>query len=136
MRMVSQSHWLRNWKIWFRSYSYLSCVSRLCTCNHCLIKSTTNFLRTSYTSQYFALSGLKTNLGLLDNGITWGFTILICAVAFFSKFIACAGVALCAGFSWRESGAIGALMSCKGYALLPQHYLPILEVTMPNIITV
>ena len=53
-------------------------------------------------------------MGLLDNGITWGYTILICVVAFFSKFVGCFGVAYLCGFNWRESGAIGSLMSCKG----------------------
>jgi Kef-type K+ transport system membrane component KefB len=64
--------------------------------------------------QYFALTGLRTNLGLLDNGITWGYTFLICVIAFFSKFIACGLTAKAFGFNWRESGAIGSLMSCKG----------------------
>ncbi|KAK0207023.1 Sodium/hydrogen exchanger family-domain-containing protein [Desarmillaria ectypa] len=63
---------------------------------------------------YFALSGLRTNLGLLDNGVTWGYTILICLVAFASKFFACGAAALATGFKWREAGAIGSLMSCKG----------------------
>jgi Kef-type K+ transport system membrane component KefB len=57
---------------------------------------------------------LKTNLGLLNTGTIWGYVILICAFAFFSKFIACAGAAKLTGFTFRESGAIGALMSCKG----------------------
>ncbi|KAJ7579934.1 Sodium/hydrogen exchanger family-domain-containing protein [Mycena floridula] len=63
---------------------------------------------------YFTLSGLRTNLGLLDNGITWGYTIIICLVAFASKFLACAISAKLMGFNIRESGAIGSLMSCKG----------------------
>lgn len=63
---------------------------------------------------YFAFSGLKTNLGLLNTGEIWGYTILICVVAFFSKFIGCATAAKLAGFNIRESGAIGSLMSCKG----------------------
>ncbi|KAI0082517.1 hypothetical protein K474DRAFT_1633757 [Panus rudis PR-1116 ss-1] len=63
---------------------------------------------------YFAFSGLRTNLGLLDNGITWGYVVLICVVAFFSKFLGCAVTAKLFGFNYRESGAIGALMSCKG----------------------
>ncbi|KAJ7639440.1 Sodium/hydrogen exchanger family-domain-containing protein [Roridomyces roridus] len=63
---------------------------------------------------YFALSGLKTNLGLLDTGITWAYVVIICCVAFFSKFISCGATAYAAGFNWRESGAIGSLMSCKG----------------------
>ncbi len=64
--------------------------------------------------QYFALSGLRTDLGLLDNGITWGYVVLICVVAFFSKFLGCAITAKLTGFNFREAGAIGTLMSCKG----------------------
>ncbi|KAF8874359.1 Sodium/hydrogen exchanger family-domain-containing protein [Infundibulicybe gibba] len=63
---------------------------------------------------YFVLSGLRTNLGALNNGITWGYTILICLVAFTSKFFACYAAARATGFNWREAGAIGSLMSCKG----------------------
>ncbi|KAF9459201.1 Sodium/hydrogen exchanger family-domain-containing protein [Collybia nuda] len=64
---------------------------------------------------YFTLSGLSTNLGLLDNGITWGFTIAIMVTAFAGKFGGCTLAArYVAGFSWREAGAIGSLMSCKG----------------------
>ena len=60
---------------------------------------------------------MKTNLGLLDNGITWGYVVLLCVVAFASKFFACAGAAFAMGFNWREAGAMGSLMSCKGYVL-------------------
>ncbi|KAI0823303.1 hypothetical protein BC628DRAFT_1340137, partial [Trametes gibbosa] len=63
---------------------------------------------------YFAYSGLHTNLGLLNDGITWGYVVLICVVAFFAKFLGCAIAAKLSGFNLRESGAIGTLMSCKG----------------------
>ncbi|OCH91590.1 hypothetical protein OBBRIDRAFT_792066 [Obba rivulosa] len=63
---------------------------------------------------YFTLSGLQTNLGLLNNGITWAFTIAICALAYFGKFGGCTLAARWAGFSWREASTIGSLMSCKG----------------------
>ncbi|QRV87778.1 Sodium/hydrogen exchanger family [Ceratobasidium sp. AG-Ba] len=63
---------------------------------------------------YFTLSGLKTNLGLLNDGTAWGYTIVIIVVAFFGKFTGCAVVARFMGFNTRESGAIGMLMSCKG----------------------
>ena len=68
----------------------------------------------STSQQYFALSGLKTNLGLLNDGPTWGYTIFIIVIAFFGKFIGCTIAARFTGFDLRESGAIGALMSCKG----------------------
>ncbi|KAF7775833.1 hypothetical protein Agabi119p4_4226 [Agaricus bisporus var. burnettii] len=63
---------------------------------------------------YFTLSGLNTNLGSLDDGIAWGYTILLVVVAFSSKFFACALVAYFFKFNWREACAIGSLMSCKG----------------------
>lgn len=63
---------------------------------------------------YFTLSGLSTNLKLLNNGITWAFTIAIICLAFTGKFGGCCLAARFSGFSWRESSTIGALMSCKG----------------------
>lgn len=63
---------------------------------------------------YFALSGLNTNLGLLNDGITWGYVIAIIVVAFAGKIgggtLAARGMKLV----WRESFTIGVLMSCKG----------------------
>ncbi|KAG1720942.1 Sodium/hydrogen exchanger family-domain-containing protein [Suillus lakei] len=63
---------------------------------------------------YFTLSGLNTDLGLLDNGITWAFTIAIACLAFLGKFGGCTIASRLSGFSWREASTIGALMSCKG----------------------
>lgn len=54
---------------------------------------------------YFALSGLNTNLGLLDDGTTWGYVIAVIACAFAGKII---GGTLAAKFAkslWRESFA-------------------------------
>ncbi|KAF8985234.1 K(+)/H(+) antiporter [Entomortierella lignicola] len=63
---------------------------------------------------YFALSGLKTQVGLLDNGKIWGLVILTTAVACFGKIIGCSAAARLQGMEWRESFAIGVLMNCKG----------------------
>lgn len=63
---------------------------------------------------YFTLSGLSTNLGLLDNGITWAYVVGVIAVAFCAKFVGCALAAKLNGLVWRESFTIGSLMSCKG----------------------
>ncbi|EJD50521.1 hypothetical protein AURDEDRAFT_160422 [Auricularia subglabra TFB-10046 SS5] len=63
---------------------------------------------------YFALSGLSTDLSLLDNGITWGYVFAIIALAYLGKFGGCSVAARYAGFNWREAAAIGSLMSCKG----------------------
>lgn len=79
-----------------------------------VVEKLEDFIGLLLIPQYFALSGLRTNLGLLDNGKTWGYTILICVVAFFAKFIPCSVSAKVFGFNHRESGAVGALMACKG----------------------
>ncbi|KAI9653604.1 MAG: K(+)/H(+) antiporter [Alyxoria varia] len=63
---------------------------------------------------YFALSGLSTNLGLLDSGITWAYVIGVIAVAFFGKVIGGTLAARLTKLVWRESFTIGVLMSCKG----------------------
>lgn len=63
---------------------------------------------------YFALSGLSTNLSLLDNGITWAYVVGVIAVAFIAKVTGGTLAAKANGLVWRESFTIGALMSCKG----------------------
>ncbi|KAI9443433.1 Sodium/hydrogen exchanger family-domain-containing protein [Lactarius indigo] len=63
---------------------------------------------------YFTLSGLSTDLGLLNSGKIWGFTAATCVLAFIGKFSSCALAARYTGFSWREASTIGSLMSCKG----------------------
>lgn len=73
-----------------------------------------DLVSTLFLPLYFALSGLSTNLGLLNDGITWAYVIGVTAVAFFGKFVGGAAAARVNGMVWRESFAIGALMSCKG----------------------
>ncbi|GAA5920673.1 hypothetical protein JCM6882_004114, partial [Rhodosporidiobolus microsporus] len=59
-------------------------------------------------------SGLKTDLTTLNDGSIWGWCICVVVVAFFSKFLSCGATAKAFGMSWRESGAAGSLMACKG----------------------
>jgi hypothetical protein len=63
---------------------------------------------------YFALSGLSTNLGLLNDGITWAYVIGVISVAFAGKIIGGTLAARACKLVWRESMTIGVLMSCKG----------------------
>lgn len=63
---------------------------------------------------YFTLSGLNTNLGLLDTGMAWVYVVAITLVAFFTKVIGASVAARLNGLVWRESFSIGVLMSCKG----------------------
>ncbi len=63
---------------------------------------------------YFALSGLSTDLGLLNDGLTWAYVVgvIVCALA--GKIIGGTLAARANKLLWRESFTIGCLMSCKG----------------------
>lgn len=63
---------------------------------------------------YFAMSGLNTDLGLLNDGITWGYIVAIIVIAFSGKILGGTLAARACGLRWRESTSIGVLMSCKG----------------------
>lgn len=63
---------------------------------------------------YFTLSGLKTQIGLLNTGTVWGYVILVIFVACFGKIVGCTGAAKVTGMTTRESLTVGVLMSCKG----------------------
>ncbi|KAJ5290726.1 uncharacterized protein N7443_010979 [Penicillium atrosanguineum] len=63
---------------------------------------------------YFTLSGLSTNLGLLDTGIVWGYVAGVISIAFTAKVAGGALASRASGLLWRESFSIGVLMSCKG----------------------
>jgi Kef-type K+ transport system membrane component KefB len=73
-----------------------------------------DLVSTVFLPLYFALSGLGTNLGLLNDGITWAYVIGVISVAFAGKIIGGTLAARANKLVWRESFAIGALMSCKG----------------------
>ncbi|KAI9320507.1 Sodium/hydrogen exchanger family-domain-containing protein [Dichotomocladium elegans] len=63
---------------------------------------------------YFTLSGLKTQIGLLNTGIVWGYVILVIVLACFGKIIGCTAAAKLCGMTVRESFTVGFLMNCKG----------------------
>ncbi|GAA5859102.1 hypothetical protein JCM1840_003752 [Sporobolomyces johnsonii] len=81
---------------------------------HQLTEKIEDLVTVLFLPLYFALSGLNTDLSLLSDGSIWGWTVCVVVVAFLSKFLACGAVAKGFGMDWRESGAVGSLMACKG----------------------
>ncbi|HSV13075.1 MAG TPA: cation:proton antiporter, partial [Tepidisphaeraceae bacterium] len=63
---------------------------------------------------FFAYTGLKTRIGILDNGEMWFYCSLIIFVACLGKFGGSTLAARACGIGWRESGAIGILMNTRG----------------------
>eukprot|EP01125_Pyxidicula_operculata_P014303 TRINITY_DN4761_c0_g1_i1.p1 TRINITY_DN4761_c0_g1~~TRINITY_DN4761_c0_g1_i1.p1 ORF type:complete len:832 (-),score=69.70 TRINITY_DN4761_c0_g1_i1:20-2515(-) len=63
---------------------------------------------------FFTFSGLKTDLSLLDSGIAWGGVFLAIGGAMIGKILGCSITSRLFGISWRDSFAIGILMTTKG----------------------
>jgi Kef-type K+ transport system membrane component KefB len=63
---------------------------------------------------FFAFTGLKTQIGLLHDGLTWLVCGLIIAVAVVGKFGGSLLAAKFTGQSWSDSFAIGVLMNTRG----------------------
>jgi Kef-type K+ transport system membrane component KefB len=63
---------------------------------------------------FFAFTGLRTTVGLLDSAEMWGYCALIVAVAVAGKFGGSALAARATGMPWREAGALGVLMNTRG----------------------
>ena len=63
---------------------------------------------------FFAYTGLKTNIGLLDRPVLWWITGVLIAVAIVGKFFGAAIAARLTGFDWRASAVIGTLMNTRG----------------------
>jgi Kef-type K+ transport system membrane component KefB/nucleotide-binding universal stress UspA family protein len=63
---------------------------------------------------FFAFTGLKTRIGVLDNGEMWFYCGLVILVACAGKFGGSTLAARACGMPWREAGAIGILMNTRG----------------------
>ena len=63
---------------------------------------------------FFAYTGLRTNIGLLDRPILWGITLLLIAVAVVGKFFGAMIAARLTGFGWKPAAVIGTLMNTRG----------------------
>lgn len=63
---------------------------------------------------FFVFTGLRTQVGLLNNPELWGVCFLIIGVAVTGKFLGSALAAKFVGQSWKDSFFIGALMNTRG----------------------
>jgi Kef-type K+ transport system membrane component KefB len=63
---------------------------------------------------FFAFTGLRTELTLIQSGHDWLWCLAVIAVASLGKFGGSAAAARVAGIGWRESLALGALMNTRG----------------------
>jgi Kef-type K+ transport system membrane component KefB len=63
---------------------------------------------------FFAFTGLRTSVGVLNGAGAWMDCVLIVAVAVAGKLAGCAVTLRLTGASWREAIAVGVLMNTRG----------------------
>lgn len=63
---------------------------------------------------FFVYTGLRTEIGLLNNVHLWTIAAIVCALAVIGKFLGSALSARFLGQSWRNSLMIGSLMNTRG----------------------
>ncbi len=63
---------------------------------------------------FFAITGMRTQLGLLGSGSEWLACAVITLVASFGKFAGSAVAARVTGLAWREAATLGSLMNTRG----------------------
>jgi Kef-type K+ transport system membrane component KefB len=63
---------------------------------------------------FFALTGLRTRIGLLAGFEVWGYCVLVLSIAIAGKFGGVSAAARFSGLPWREACALGALMNARG----------------------
>ncbi len=63
---------------------------------------------------FFAITGLRTEIGLVSGATDWAICAAIILVATIAKFVGAGLAARLTGHGWRDSAAIGALMNTRG----------------------
>ncbi len=63
---------------------------------------------------FFAYTGLRTRIGLLDNAHLWKICLLVVLIATGAKVLFSLFSARISGLTWRQSGVLGSLMNARG----------------------
>jgi Kef-type K+ transport system membrane component KefB len=71
-------------------------------------------VRILFLPAFFAFTGLRTEIGLVDTAADWLICAVIVAVATAGKFGGTAIAARVTGLAWRDSAALGILMNTRG----------------------
>ena len=81
---------------------------------HDVTRRVEDFVTTVLLPLFFVVTGLKTQVGLLDRPALWFMTLALIVVAVLCKFVGATAAARYTGMRWRESAVIGTLMNTRG----------------------
>jgi Kef-type K+ transport system membrane component KefB len=71
-------------------------------------------VETVFLPVFFAYTGLRTNVGLVNGAALWGICAVVIAIAVVGKLGGSTIAARITGMPWREAAALGALMNTRG----------------------
>jgi len=98
----------------FGAFAVGACVPPTSLLGRELRRRTEDLVMVLFLPAFFAFTGLRTQLGLLDGAASWALCGLIILVACAGKLGGSAAAARLSGLSWRDSSAIGVLMNTRG----------------------
>ena len=98
----------------FGAFSVGACVPRTSALANGLKRRMEDLVIVLLLPAFFALTGMRTSLGLLDGSAAWLASVLVLLVACAGKLVGSAVAARVSGLSWREAGVIGVLMNTRG----------------------
>jgi Kef-type K+ transport system membrane component KefB len=93
-------------------------IPRSSNLSHALSEKLEYFVVAVLMPLYFCNSGLRTQFGLIDDGLSVGLAVLVIVVATVTKIIGISVPCVYLGIPKRISVVIGVLMSCKGLIAL------------------
>ena len=73
-----------------------------------------DLVKVSLLPAFFAMTGLRTQVGLLSGGSEWALCAIIIIIAVAGKFGGVTIAARLTGSNWRDSATLGALMNTRG----------------------
>ncbi len=79
-----------------------------------IAQKTEDFVLTFLLPVFFAYSGLRTEIGLLNRPELWLLCVMVVAVAIIGKYVGTYGAARISGIENREAAALGWLMNTRG----------------------
>jgi K+:H+ antiporter len=81
---------------------------------HDVTRRVEDFVTTVLLPLFFVVTGLRVQVGLLDEPELWLATLGLLAVAVVGKWLGAMGAARLTGMDWRGAAALGALMNTRG----------------------
>lgn len=98
----------------FGAFLFGAVIPHDCALARNVVRRLEDLVLVFFLPAFFAFTGLRTQIGLVSGAEAWLLCGAIILVASIGKFGGSVAAARLSGMSWREAGALGALMNTRG----------------------